>query len=627
MNAQGWETLDAAARLDWVSAKLTALEQQMHRLMQRLSPQLDGVAGGWLPSATNLVHYVAMRSEDLRELQARLSELGLSSLGRSEPGALANLRAVMELVVRASGRPEMKPPLPGASPTRSAGRALLAAHTDELFGPARPDEPVRIMVTMPTEAAERPELIRTLMGSGMGVMRINCAHDDAAAWRSMARHLRAANAALNQRCLVQLDLPGPKLRTGPFEPGPRVLHLKPKRDALGNMVQVARVRLQAEGAPEAAPNALTMPRPFVELLSRGHRIEFRDHQGRARQLEVVARDDAGAWATSNRGAFITPDTELSVEVTHGQRAAARPRAVPEVVGRVHIALGDRIVLCGPGERGHPGSVGEPATVSCTIAEAVAALRPGHHVWFDDGKIGGVVERTDGLRAVVHITHGRPTGLDLGADKGINLPDTHLAIATLSAEDLAVLDVACEVGDLVALSFCRSSADVLALHEALEARHAKLGVVLKVETREGFENLSSLLLTAMRRPPFGVMIARGDLAVECGFARLAELQEEMLCLCEAAHAPVIWATQVLETAAQKGFPSRAEVTDAAVGERAECVMLNKGPYVEQAVQTLADILHRMQSHQHKKTPLFRRLRSLRIARRAPGSQQNNGRGQL
>jgi pyruvate kinase len=113
---------------------------------------------------------------------------------------------------------------------------------------------------------------------------------------------------------------------------------------------------------------------------------------------------------------------------------------------------------------------------------------------------------------------------------------------------------------------------------------------------------------MRRPPFGVMIARGDLAVECGFARLAELQEEMLCLCEAAHAPVIWATQVLETAARKGFPSRAEVTDAAVSERAECVMLNKGPYVLQAVKTLQDILSRMQSHQRKKTPLLRKLKS-------------------
>ena len=71
----------------------------------------------------------------------------------------------------------------------------------------------------------------------------------------------------------------------------------------------------------------------------------------------------------------------------------------------------------------------------------------------------------------------------------------------------------------------------------------------------------------------VMIARGDLAVEVGFTRLAELQEELLWLCEAAHVPVVWATQVLQSLAKTGFPTRAEVTDAAHAVRAECVMLN------------------------------------------------------
>ena len=114
---------------------------------------------------------------------------------------------------------------------------------------------------------------------------------------------------------------------------------------------------------------------------------------------------------------------------------------------------------------------------------------------------------------------------------------------------------------------------------------------------------------MRRSRVGVMIARGDLAVETGYERMAELQEETLWLCEAAHLPVIWATQVLEQLAKTGLPSRAEITDAAMGERAECVMLNKGPYLVEAVRTLDDILRRMEAHQSKKTP---RLRSLRLS---------------
>ena len=132
--------------------------------------------------------------------------------------------------------------------------------------------------------------------------------------------------------------------------------------------------------------------------------------------------------------------------------------------------------------------------------------------------------------------------------------------------------------------------------------------MKIENVAAFENLPELLLTAMRSPYIGVMIARGDLAVEVGFSRLAEVQEEIMWVCEAARVPVIWATQVLDTLARTGQPSRAEVTDAAMSERAECVMLNKGPYIAEAIQSLDSILTRMQDHQDKKRSLLRRLHS-------------------
>jgi pyruvate kinase len=147
----------------------------------------------------------------------------------------------------------------------------------------------------------------------------------------------------------------------------------------------------------------------------------------------------------------------------------------------------------------------------------------------------------------------------------------------------------------------------------QLNHRQPAIVLKIETRGGFDNLPTMLLTTMRGPSCGVMIARGDLAVECGFERLAEVQEEILWICEAAHVPVIWATQVLETLAKEGMPSRAEITDAAMGHRAECVMLNKGPHVLAAVRVLDDILRRMQAHQTKKRAM---LRELRLAHSVP-----------
>src|SRR5271168_2189124 len=155
-----------------------------------------------------------------------------------------------------------------------------------------------------------------------------------------------------------------------------------------------------------------------------------------------------------------------------------------------------------------------------------------------------------------------------------------------------------------MSFVRNPSDVEQLLDALSRLGGdSLGIVLKIETRQAFGHLPQLLLTAMRHPRVGVMIARGDLAVEGGYARLAELQEEILWLCEAAHLPVIWATEVLDNLARTGRPTRSEVTDAAMAQQAECIMLNKGPHIDDAISVLDDILTRMAGHQRKKTALL------------------------
>ena len=157
---------------------------------------------------------------------------------------------------------------------------------------------------------------------------------------------------------------------------------------------------------------------------------------------------------------------------------------------------------------------------------------------------------------------------------------------LTEQNLQGLPFIVTYADLVGYSFVRNPEDVAALQSRPAALNARsLGIVLKIETRTAFEALPGLLPAAMRSDVARVMIARGDLAVECGYERLAELQEEILCVAEAAHMPVIWATQVLERLAQTGMPTRAEISDAAMGERAECVMLSKGPHMVEAVRVL------------------------------------------
>jgi pyruvate kinase len=250
----------------------------------------------------------------------------------------------------------------------------------------------------------------------------------------------------------------------------------------------------------------------------------------------------------------------------------------------------------------------PAFIGCSIPEVLDAIRSGESIWFDDGKIGGVVAKVEPNRVLVQIFQTRSRSEQLRADMGINLPETNYRLPALSNKDLEDLAFVGQYADVVELSFANSVEDVKLLQNHLATLRGNLpAIVLKIETRRAFENLPDMLLAAMQSPCCGVMIARGDLAVECGFVRMAEVQEEILWICEAAHIPVIWATQVLETLAKEGMPSRAEITDAAMADRAECVMLNKGPHVLNAVCVLDVILRRMQGHQAKKSATLRELR--------------------
>ena len=183
------------------------------------------------------------------------------------------------------------------------------------------------------------------------------------------------------------------------------------------------------------------------------------------------------------------------------------------------------------------------------------MRVGDAVWLDDGKIGGRVQAVDPARVTVTITQTREGGEHLGADKGINLPDTDLGLRGAHPEGrrgprLRRADTPTSSGSRSSRGPRTSRTRCAACGTAPSPA---IGVVVKIETRRAFDAARrASLLAAMAGYPVGVMIARGDLAVECGFERLAELQEEILWMCEAAHVPVVWATQVLETLAKKGM---------------------------------------------------------------------------
>jgi len=271
-----------------------------------------------------------------------------------------------------------------------------------------------------------------------------------------------------------------------------------------------------------------------------------------------------------------------------------------------LHTGDRIHVMRSGRPSRPWRHGQSgvAAISCSLDSVFDSVHVGERILFDDGKFSGLIESVESDRFSVLVTDAPANGGRLRAEKGINLPDTDLQQSLLTDADVSLLECAARRANMLSVSFLRRADDVDIVRQELARLGASdLALVLKIETRSGFTNLPSILLHAMRSPAVGVMIARGDLAVEVGFSRLAEVQEEILWLAEAAHLPVIWATEVLDRLATTGQPSRAEVTDAAMAQRAECVMLNKGPHIARAITELDDILRRMARHQRKTVPLL------------------------
>ena len=580
-----------------LEAELDALIERAVEFEKQHASELDAVAAEMRPSARNLIHYAAMRQLDLRPLQDDLRNLGLSSLGRMEPCVLATLQTVRRTLGLVTARSQSNIPVPAENALGfDEGGVLLGSRTTRLLGEGRPGRNARIMVTMPTEAAEDAGFVRDLVAAGMDVMRINCAHDDAERWHAMIAHVRAAERETGCRVRVSADLAGPKLRTGPPAETIGIVKLRPTKSLTGEVLEPLLVSL--------ANNAsFPLPEELVANLASGDRIEVRDARGRWRRGDVTVGAD-GPTAQFSKTLYATTGAKVRVRRNGDGVGVDRLGALPLAELPPRLTRGDELRVLRRLEPGPPGR----RTIGCTLPQALASVEVGHSIWFDDGRMGGTVTSVDRDGIDVEILHIRGAGAPLRADKGINLPDSPIDLPPLGARDVAALESLAAEVDLVGMSFVRSPEDVLALHAVLDrVGAANVGVELKIENRQAFDHLPQIMLAAMQRGPFAVMVARGDLAVEVGFERLAEVQEEILWLCEAAHVPVVWATQVLEEMAKRGAPSRAEVTDAAMSERAECVMLNKGPYVRDAVVFLDGVLRRMQEHQYKKRSMLRRLR--------------------
>lgn len=565
-------------------------------------------------SSMNLAVYLALREHDLRSLQSKLSEAGLSSLGRGESGALGNINAVIDILSRSI--PEHQP-----IDSKNDGKNLLHLNTVRLFGEKRNDRQEYIMVTLPSSASHDKELIESLLLSGMDCARINCAHDSPSLWQKMIDILAEAKKKTGKSCKIFMDLGGQKIRTGKIK-RTGIKKIKAKHNKIKHRSEPEKVLFKfkdedLEDNETLKYLTLTLPDHLRGKLNQHDEIQFVDTRGKERKFIII--DQGCMFGICENSASISSktmfyvnkhlsknehDTLLNYEFSmidfHGDEA------------EITLNLDELLLLAKNEIEGEPAiydshGIVSPAKIGCSNHEIFNYIKPGDAVWIDDGKIGTIIEKIDDDGAWLRIKQISPKGARLLADKGLNFPDTSLHLSAITEKDRQDLDFVCKNADIIGMSFVQCIEDVESLTGELEKRNADyIPVVFKIETALAVKNLPDILLGSIGKMDFGVMIARGDLAVELGSVRMAEIQEEILWICEAAHVPVIWATQVLETLIKKGITSRPEITDAAMSVRAECVMLNKGPFITDAVKILSDILSRMEMHQNKKSSLLRKL---------------------
>jgi pyruvate kinase len=466
--------------MELLASDLEKIDQLMIKAESDFHHLLEKVHSTNKQNAINLLHYLALRSHDIRELQDKLHAAGLSSMASSESHIRGQLLAIKQ---RLGNQIE----IPAGVFQYENAKQSLAKKSNDLFGVKQAEQVPFIMITFDTELADDYERVKGLLQSGMNIARINCAHDDESTWFRMIQHIKRASKMTGLTCKIYMDLAGPKIRT-------------------------------------------------------------------------VIKGNGKLKVKEGQNIWLADETDMN---------------------------------------------DDKPTVGCAVPGIAEQLKPGEIVLFDDGLIEARVESIESKKAklvVLRISSKKP---NIKNEKGINFPDSNLLMPALTDYDIKCLGFISKHADMAGYSFVRTTKDILQLQEAI-GKNKKISLIIKIETPEAVKNLPELLFCGMRDEHIGVMIARGDLAVEIGFERMSEVQEEILWICEAAHVPVIWATQVLENLNKSGVATRSEITDAAHAALADCVMINKGEHIIQTMETLRDILIRSGGHHVKKRYTFRPL---------------------
>ncbi len=418
-----------------ITTTIDAVIDKIHEFEQRYKFQINNVHPNYSKSARNLVHYLALRSFNIDILQKELEEIRLSCAGTSNTCILDNLLHFKTLI---NGLLNVDlPHKNNLALTKNEADQIMAQNARAIFGDLKNERKTAILVTQPTSAATDKQFIKSLLKLGMDSARVNCAHDDKVVWKQIIDNIKE----LNSECKIMMDLGGPKLRTGKLKPGPKVIRIKPKRDALGRITAPAKIWLAPYGVkPPEGENAdaiIPVNKKWLRKTRKGSYVVFRDSRNKKCKITIEEKVENGRWASCGNSAFVTTGTLLNVFLE--KKSTSEIHTVHELLPleeAIFLFEGDFLRLDKKPILGEPAvydenrNLTELAHISCTLPEIFDTMKAEERIYFDDGKIEGIIREVKSEYAIVEITKTQKKGGKLKADKGINLPSSHLVIRGL-----------------------------------------------------------------------------------------------------------------------------------------------------------------------------------------------------
>ncbi len=584
-------------RLEKLLHEIEELIQHVLEWEEEYFEKIKQVHPKYSKSATNLVHYWALKSKKLNSLQRRLGNFGLSKLSESEPHIMASLQTTRAILFNMLGE---NCEFSKHKLSFKNSRKLRRNNAKSLLGYRSKGRRTRIMVTLPTSASEDYKLVYNLIKNGMNCARINCAHDTAEEWQKMVDHVRNASERLRKKCKISMDLGGPKIRTGAIAKDAKIIKLERSKDTLGNVNKPINLFFGESQSDELDIPHIPLKNFKQNAVNEGDFLFFEDSHFKKRKIEVKKISKFGFIGEIRKTTLF--ETGLPIKIDENNFFIIGE--LDEKKKPIYLRENDTLIIKKKqieGKRAkispETGEIITPAFISCTAPEIFSMVKIEDPILFDDGEIEGIIKNIDSNEMKILITKVSDKIGKLKSDKGINFPKSDIHLPSLSEKDKRDLKFVLKNSNVIDMSFVNRPQDVSELLKILDDANLdrKMGLILKIETQTGVDNIVDIILEAMKIYPVGVMIARGDLAVETGWDKIGRIQEELLSICKASHLTSIWATQVLENLAKKGIPARAEISDTVIASSADCIMLNKGPYIIRAINLLTTILKNLKKH--------------------------------